>query len=186
MQELNLEQTVADGTTAEDVAGSYYLAGLIAFIVGRFVCTWLMRYVTPGHLLGLLSVIAIGLTLAVIYVGGVIGVYCLIGISACMSLLFPTIFGLAVRGLGNDTKIGGAGVIMAILGGAVLTYIQGQVSDSYGISQAYWVPLIAFVVIAYYGAVACRTGLSAEQAANAVTSYGAPLNLNEKTNWKRR
>ncbi len=87
--------------------------------------------------------------------------YALIGISGCMSLMFPTIFGLAVRGLGEDTKIGGSGLIMAILGGAVLTAIQGNVSDlTNSINLAYFVPLVCFVVIAYYGAVACRKDLS--------------------------
>jgi FHS family L-fucose permease-like MFS transporter len=74
--------------------------------------------------------------------------------------MFPTIFGLAVRGLGDDTKIGGSGLIMAILGGAVLTAIQGQVSDiTSSINLAYFVPFACFVVIAYYGAVACRKDL---------------------------
>ena len=68
-----------------------------------------------------------------------------------MSLMFPTIYGLAVVGLGNDTKIGGSGLIMAILGGAVLTAIQGQVSDLTGsIKMAYFVPALCFVVIIIY------------------------------------
>ena len=165
MQELNLEENAPAGTTAEDAGAQYYLASIIVFMVSRFVCTGLMRFVTPGNLLGLLSGIAVAMTLAVIYVGGIVGVYALIAISGCMSLMFPTIFGLAVRGLGEDTKVGGACVIMAILGGAVLTQIQGAVSDSYGIKAAYWVPLIAFVIIGYYGAVACRKDLTAEQVA---------------------
>jgi len=87
-------------------------------------------------------------------------VYALVGISGCMSLMFPTIFGLAVRGLGDDTKIGGSGIIMAILGGAVITQIQGIVSDSAGsINLAYFVPLVCFVIITYYGAVACKKDL---------------------------
>ena len=143
MQELNLN---------EANASSYYLAALILFTASRFICTFLMRYMTPGNLLALLSVLAIGCTLTVIFAGGVVGVYALIGISGCMSLMFPTIFGLALRGLGDDTKIGGSGLIMAILGGAVLTAVQGQVSDLTGsINMAYFVPMVCFVVIAYYG-----------------------------------
>ena len=96
----------------------------------------------------------------VIYAGGPVGVYALVGISGCMSLMFPTIFGLACRGLGEDTKLGGSGLIMAILGGAVLTQIQGTVSDAaQSINLAYWIPLICFVVIAYYGGVASRKDL---------------------------
>ena len=153
MQELNLLE--ADAST-------YYIAALVLFTISRFLCTWLMRYITPGHLLTFLSLIAVGLTLMVIFIGGYLGVYALVGISGCMSLMFPTIFGLAVRGLGEDTKIGGSGLIMAILGGAVITQLQGIVSDATGsINLAYFVPLICFVVIAYYGAVACRKDLPA-------------------------
>ena len=200
MQALKLEEIVLpEGVTSESLAGGYYTAALVLFVLSRFVCTWLMRFMSPGNLLATLSFVAIGCTLLVIFpFGGIyelpvpfvespillsLSVCALIGISACMSLMFPTIFGLAVRGLGEDTKLGGAGVIMAILGGAVLTQIQGVVSDcvetgklelpgigtiwesaggglpGYGINAAYWVPLIAFVVIAYYGAVACRKDL---------------------------
>ncbi|MCB0616004.1 MAG: hypothetical protein KDC75_21955, partial [Phaeodactylibacter sp.] len=79
-------------------------------------------------------------------------VVALVAISACMSLMFPTIFGLASVGLGKDTKIGGSGLIMAILGGAVLTSIQGLVSDTSGsIHFAFFVPLFCFGAVAYYG-----------------------------------
>jgi len=133
---------------------------LVLFTISRFVCTWLMRFITPGNLLAILSTLAVGLTLIVIFIGGRIGVYALVGISGCMSLMFPTIFGLAVRGLGEDTKIGGSGLIMAILGGAVITQIQGMVSDAtQSINIAYLVPLVCFIIIAYYGAVACRKDL---------------------------
>jgi FHS family L-fucose permease-like MFS transporter len=166
MQELNLEANVVPGgKTAEDMAATYYMAAIILFTCSRFICTWLMRYMTPANLLALLSSIGIVLTLTVIYVGGRVGVYALVGISGCMSLMFPTIFGLACRGLGEDTKLGGAGLIMAILGGAVLTQIQGFVSDrTESINMAYWVPTVAFIVIAYYGAVACRKDLPASAA----------------------
>ena len=148
MQELNLNE--AD-------ASSYYIAALILFTASRFICTWLMKYITPGNLLALLSGLAIVFSLMVIFIGGYPGVYALVGISGCMSLMFPTIFGLAVRGLGDDTKIGGSGIIMAILGGAVITQIQGSVSDiTKSINLAYFVPLTCFLIIAYYGAVACR------------------------------
>ena len=86
-----------------------------------------------------------------IYHDGFLGIYALVFISGCMSLMFPTIFGMGITGLGKDTKIGGAGMVMAIAGAAVLTQIQGVVSDQAGsIKFAYWVPAIAFLVIAYY------------------------------------
>lgn len=73
-------------------------------------------------------------------------------ISGCMSLMFPTIYGFGLSGLGDDTKIGGSGMVMAIAGAAVLTQIQGIVSDQTGsITIAYIVPAIAFAVVAYYG-----------------------------------
>jgi FHS family L-fucose permease-like MFS transporter len=71
-----------------------------------------------------------------------------------MSLMFPTIYGLGIRGLGNDTKIGGSGLIMAILGGAVLTAVQGQISDALqNINLAFYVPFICFVIIALYAVI---------------------------------
>jgi len=148
MQELNVN---------EDEAASYYLAALILFMVSRFICTALMKYISPGNLLAGLSVLAIICTFVVIVGSGYVGVYALVAISACMSLMFPTIYGLAVRGLGDDTKIGGSGLIMAILGGAVLTSVQGQVSDAtQSIHLAYIVPLLCFVVVAFYGRIARR------------------------------
>ena len=162
MQELNLEaQVVEGGKTAEQMAATYYTASLILFTISRFVCTWLMRYIKPGNLLTILSALAIVFSFIVIHVGGAIGVYALVGISGCMSLMFPTIFGLSVRGLGEeDTKIAGSGQIMAIAGAAVVTQLQGAVSTGTGsINLAYYVPLLCFVFIAYYGAVACRKDL---------------------------
>ncbi len=166
MQELRLtEITLPIGKTPEDMAATYYMAALILFTCSRFVCTWLMRYISPANLLTLLSGTAIALSVMVIYVGGRVGVYALVGISGCMSLMFPTIFGLACRGLGEDTKLGGSGLIMAILGGAVITQTQGVISDSlHSINLAYWVPLGCFVIIGYYAAVACRKDLPASAA----------------------
>ncbi|MBN2708251.1 MAG: L-fucose:H+ symporter permease [Calditrichaceae bacterium] len=153
MQELNLNE--AD-------ASSYYIAALVLFTISRFLCTWLMKFIAPGNLLAYLSVLAVLLSIIVVTSGGYPGVLALVGISGCMSLMFPTIFGLAVRGLGEDTKIGGSGVIMAILGGAVITQIQGFVSDfTQSINTAYLVPLICFVIIAYYGLAASKKDLPA-------------------------
>lgn len=141
----------------EDEAASYYLAALVLFTISRFICTALMKVIKPGNLLALLSILAVICTFLVVVSGGYVGVYALVGISGCMSLMFPTIYGLAVRGLGDDTKLGGSGLIMAILGGAVITSIQGQVSDMTGsIHLAYLVPLFCFLVVAVYGRLARR------------------------------
>lgn len=142
MLELNLN---------EDDASSYYLAALVLFMISRFICTALMKFIRPYKILSALAILAIVCTIVVIVGNGIVGVVALVMISGCMSLMFPTIYGLAVRGLGNDTKIGGSGQIMAILGGAVLTAIQGQVSDMTGsIHLSYIVPLGCFMIIAWY------------------------------------
>lgn len=143
--------------TAEQAGATYYIMSLILFVVGRFICTWLMRFLNPRDMLAGLAILAVVLSVLAIYHNGTAGIYALMGISGCMSLMFPTIYGLGIRGLGEDTKIGGAGMVMAIAGAAVLTQIQGIVSDQAGsIKLAYWVPAFAFVVIAYYAIVICR------------------------------
>lgn len=144
----------------EEQSSTYYLAALVLFSASRFVCTGLMSYFTPRHILATLAALAIGLCLVTAFVGGYPGVIALVGISGCMSLMFPTIYGLAIRGLGNDTKIGGSGLIMAILGGAVITAIQGQVSDATGnIGLSFLVPLGCFAIIAYYALYECTKDL---------------------------
>ena len=143
--------------TAEQAGATYYILSLFFFVFGRFGCTGLMEFVKPRNLLTGLSLIAVACCLATIYGNGFLGVYALMGISACMSLMFPTIYGLGISGLKDDTKIGGSGMVMAIAGAAVLTQIQGIVSDQVGsIKLAYWVPAAAFMVVAFYGAVVCR------------------------------
>jgi FHS family L-fucose permease-like MFS transporter len=143
--------------TAEQAGATYYIMSLIAFVMGRFICTALMKFVKPRNLLTALALIAVVCCLIAIYGQGFVGVYTLVAVSGCMSLMFPTIYGLGIAGLKDDTKIGGAGMIMAIAGAAFLTQIQGIVSDQSGsIKYAYWVPTIAFVIIAYYSAIVAR------------------------------
>lgn len=142
MQELSVD---------ESIGAKFYLYGLIIFLISRFICTALMSYTNPAKLMSGLSGLAIILTLIAIFIGGMNGVIALISISACMSLMFPTIFGLGVRGLGADTKIGSAGIVMAIVGGAILTPIQGIISDQFSIQASFIVPIICFLVIMFYG-----------------------------------
>ena len=116
-----------------------------------------MKYIRPVNLLSALTLLAVASTITAIYASGFVGVYALMLISGCMSLMFPTIYGIGVRGLGDDTKIGGSGMVMAIAGAAVLTQIQGILSDQAGsIKFAYWVPAIAFGIIAYYSFTIAR------------------------------
>lgn len=143
--------------TAEQAGATYYILSLVLFVAARFVCTWLMKFFAPRRILLALSVLAVACCLTAVYAGGVAGVYALMGISGCMSLMFPTIYACGLSGLGADTKIGGAGMVMAIAGAALLTQIQGIVSDRAGsIETAYWVPAVAFAVIVCYSLFVCK------------------------------
>jgi len=142
--------------TAEQAGATYYIMSLVLFVIMRFVCTWLMKYFKPRNILSVLATVAVICCLITVYGKGFFGVYSLMCITGCMSLMFPTIYGTGIKGLGEDTKIGGAGMVMAIAGAALLTQIQGIVSDSSSIEVAYWIPTVAFAIIAYYSLVVCR------------------------------
>jgi FHS family L-fucose permease-like MFS transporter len=150
--ELGMDEVTAQG---------YNIAAMVIFVTSRFICTFLLKYISPG---GLLMTLAIGgglLTLGTIFIQGIVGLYCLVGISACMSLMFPTIYGIALSGLGEDTKIAAAGLIMSILGGSVMPPLQGAIIDLETVSvgpvsvaavrASFVLPLICFAVIAHYG-----------------------------------
>jgi len=143
--------------TPEQAGATYYIMSLLLFVLGRFICTGLMKFIKPRNLLTALGLLAMVLCMITIYGHGQTGIYALIGVSGCMSLMFPTIYGLGIEGLGEDTKMGGAGMVMAIAGAAFLTQVQGIVSDKSGnILLAYWVPAIAFLIIIYYAAIISR------------------------------
>lgn len=139
------------GITPSETLRNFHLPALIIFGVFRFLSTAIMSHVKPYNLLAFMAVAGAIFSLIVIFVGGIVGSCALVAISACMSLMFPTIFGLGSRGLGEDMKIGGSGLIMAILGGALLTPLQGLFIDKWNPSISYVVPLICFVVIAAFG-----------------------------------
>jgi len=159
MNSLNLENIVLPaGKTPEQIAATYYVASLILFASSRFIFTFLMKYIRPSSLLIFASAMAIVASLIVIFGSGMVSVIALVSISGFMSLMFPTIFGQAVVGLGDDTKIGGSGLIMAILGGAVVTFLQGRLSDiTSSINYSYLIPLICFAFILYYAYYSGRT-----------------------------
>ena len=143
MQELGI---------VEKDAATYYLASIICFCVARFFFTWLMKFFRPAKLMAWAAAFDIVLCLIVIVMSGsgMLAVVALVLISFFMSLQFPTIYGIALEGVGDDAKIGASGLIMAILGGALLTPLQGMVSDAFGISVSYVVPLVCFVVVLIY------------------------------------
>lgn len=157
---------MAEGMTeidAEVASQKYNIIAMICFCLFRFVCTFLMRYINPARLLTLFAAIATLLTLCVIFIDGRLGLYALVAISLCMSLMFPTIYGLALHKTGNDAKIGAAGLIMAILGGSVLPPLQASIIDANvivglpAINLSFVLPLICFLVVGWYAAKTHKT-----------------------------
>ena len=151
---------MAEGMTeqaAEVTSQQYNIIAMIIFCCSRFVCTFLLRFINTGRLLMLLAIAGGLLTCGVIMLQNVYGLYCLVGVSACMSLMFPTIYGIALTGLGDDSKFGAAGLIMAILGGSVLPPFQASIIDMGellgmpAVNVSFVLPLFCFVVIAVYG-----------------------------------
>jgi FHS family L-fucose permease-like MFS transporter len=142
---------------AEVLSQRYNIVAMVLFCVSRFVCTFMLKYINPGRLLAWLAICAALLICGVIGLQNVYGLYCLVGVSACMSLMFPTIYGIALNGLGDDAKFGAAGLIMAILGGSVLPPLQASIIDQgtvFGIpavNASFAMPLICFIVVWLYG-----------------------------------
>ena len=142
---------------AEVLSQKYNIIAMVIFCISRFICTFILRYFNPGALLATLSVAATILTTGVIFIDGIYGLYCLVGVSACMSLMFPTIYGIALKGMGDDAKFGAAGLIMAILGGSILTPLQASIIDCktlFGmpaVNVSFLIPLLCFIVIISYG-----------------------------------
>ena len=135
----------------DEKTAAYLLAGaLAAFMVGRFIGTYLMRFVAPPRLLALYSIINVVLLIVAVLTSGMFPVYALMGVEFFMSIMFPTIFALSIRGLGEKTKIGSSLVIMSIVGGAFFPVIMGQVSDISTIQTAYIVPAVCFLVVLYF------------------------------------
>jgi MFS transporter, FHS family, L-fucose permease len=137
---------------AERGAANFLTYALIAFLIGRFASTALMRFVAPARLLLLYALASAALTAVAVAAPGAVGVWALVGVSFFMSIMFPTIFALGLKGLGAEAKSGASFLVMAIIGGAVLTALMGQVSDLSAIHYAYAVPGACFLFIALYAA----------------------------------
>ncbi len=150
---------MAEGMTeqaAEVLSQRYNIVAMVLFCLMRFVNIYLMKYFKPGRLLAFFTAPAMLLLLGVILIGGRTGMYCLVGVSACMSLMFPTIYGIALGGVRQDTEVGSAGLIMAILGGSVLPALQAMIIDSNisilpAVNVSFVVPLFCFLVVMLYG-----------------------------------
>ena len=142
---------------AEVLSQQYNIIAMVLFCISRFVCTFILRFINPGRLLALLAIAGGIFTLGVITFQNVKGMHCLVAVSCCMSLMFPTIYGIALEGMGDDAKFGAAGLIMAILGGSVLPPLQARIIDCGtllnmpAVNLSFVLPLICFVVITIYG-----------------------------------
>lgn len=129
-----------------------------AFLAGRFLGTILMKFFKAESLLAISAIINIGLCVLAVFLTGTITVYIVIGICFFMSIMFPTIFALGIKGLGNDTEFGSSLIIMSIVGGAIIPPIFGYISDKTGnIQLGYFVPMICFAVIALFGFSGAKT-----------------------------
>lgn len=142
---------------AEVLSQKYNIAAMAIFCCSRFICTFLLKYINPGRLLKILAVAACIFTLGTIFLQNIWGMYSLVAISACMSLMFPTIYGIALHGMGDDAKFGAAGLIMAILGGSVMPPVQAAIIDMGtvlgmpAVNVSFVMPLICFIVVIIYG-----------------------------------
>ena len=138
-------------------AQGYNIVAMIIFVSSRFICTFFLKYFSPSKLLMLLAIGGMTFTLGTIFLQGMAGLYSLIGISACMSLMFPTIYGIALSGMGEDAKIGAAGLIMAILGGSVMPPLMGSIIDLKtvfcfsAVRVSFFLPFVCFIIITIFG-----------------------------------
>jgi FHS family L-fucose permease-like MFS transporter len=148
------------GMTPGDAAQKAQFYNMIAmgiFLVSRFICTFLLKYFRAGKLLMNLAFGGIILSLGTILLTDINGLYCLVGVSACMSLMFPTIYGIALRGMGEDAKFGAAGLIMSIVGGTFLPMLQariidrGTILDMPAVNISFIMPLVCFLIIGFFG-----------------------------------
>jgi len=156
----------AEGIGMDSVTAGYYQMGaFILFTFGRAVGTFLLRFMNSGKLLMFFALLAIAFVIGTIFIKGIIGLYSLVGVSFCMSLMFPTIYGIALGDLTEEqSKVGSAGLVMAIVGGALMPKIQGIIIDVGGngvsdttimgvseVNFSFILPMLCFIYIAWYG-----------------------------------
>ncbi len=146
------------------VATWYNMTAMIMFLTGRWICTYLLKFINSGRLLMIFAIAAMIMTLGAVFAPGMAGLFFLVGISVFMSLMFPTIYGIALRDLGDDAKLASAGLVMAIVGGALMPPLQGRMLDIGGdkfndvlilgvpeVNFSYMLPFICFIFVAIYG-----------------------------------
>jgi FHS family L-fucose permease-like MFS transporter len=144
-------------TMPERTAGYFLTATLIALAIGRIVSTAAMRFVSPRKMIGVYALINFLLLLVGIACPGMVGVYAILITSFFMSVMYPTIFALGVRDLGEDTKLGGSLIVMAIVGGAIFPPLMGWIKDVTGsVALGYTLPALGYVVVALYAGLIPR------------------------------
>ena len=152
---------MAEGLTeqeAEVLSQKFNIIAISFFACSRFVCTWLMNWFSPERMLSTMCILGVAALVGVIFFTDRNGLYCLVAVSICLSLMFPTIYGLALRGIGENIKIAGAGLIMAILGGSLFPPIQAAIIQSNlsvlglpSTNLSFLIPLICLGLVAWYG-----------------------------------
>jgi FHS family L-fucose permease-like MFS transporter len=157
---------------SEKEAGALLFVSILAFGIGRFVATALMKRFEPSKLMGAYSSINVVLCAVAIFMPGILGGWALVITGFFMSLMFPTIFALGIKGLGPNTKLGGSVIIMAIIGGAVWTPIMGMISDkTHSMALAIIIPLISYLFIIYYAFIGSKpSGPVYQSTGNDITS----------------
>jgi FHS family L-fucose permease-like MFS transporter len=154
--EVYMNTGMIEADAAQKASGMQIYA-LVLFAISRFIFTFLMKYMKPGFLLMVLAFAAIVFLVPVIFIGGDLGMYCIVAVSACMSLMFPTIYGIALKGVGDDAKLGAAGLVAAIGGGALLPLIQASIIDNSSVNLSFVVPMACFIVVVIFGRRAYTT-----------------------------
>ena len=145
-------------------AVNYAYAALVIFLTGRFIFTYVMKFINAGRLIMYLGIFAVVCCLGTIFISGKGGLYALVLTSFCMSLMFPTIYGIALKGLGDDAKPASAFLVMAIVGGAFMPILQGMILDIGGqgyndvlilgvpeVNFSFVLPLVSFLVVILFG-----------------------------------
>jgi len=142
---------------AEVLSQQYNIIAMVVFCISRFVCTFMLRYLNAGLLLLILASCGCVFAFGAVCLQNIYGLYCLVAISACLSLMFPTIYGISLKGLGDDAKFGAAGLIMAILGGSVLPPLQAVIIDMEdfsflpSVNVSFLFPILCLSVVACFG-----------------------------------
>ncbi|MGC4021284.1 MAG: L-fucose:H+ symporter permease [Cyclobacteriaceae bacterium] len=148
---LNFITTLLPNTSNEIASKNYMAIGTLLFVIGRFIGTWLLTIVKNNKLLTIYGACASALCLASTFAGGMVAVYSILAVNFFMSIMFPTIFALGVKGLGEQTKLGSSLIIMAIVGGALMPPLMGVIADKIGIQQSMLIPFVCFLVVIYFG-----------------------------------